>query len=139
MDAKLTWKSGLAFTGIADTKVSIPVDALIEHGGAGEGVSPMEMMLMGLGGCTAMDVISILKKKRQDVTDFEILLHADRAQEHPKVFTDVTIEFVVSGHGIDEEAVARAIELSDTKYCSGMAMMRKAVNITTSYRVVETS
>lgn len=138
MDAKLTWKNELAFTGIAKTNVPIPIDASIEHGGAGEGASPMEMMLMGLGGCTAMDVISILQKKRQDVTNFEILLHADRAQEHPKVFTAVTIEYVITGHGIEDAAVARAIELSETKYCSGIAMMRKAVDIKTSYKVVET-
>lgn len=137
MDAKLTWKSGMAFNGVADTNIEIPLDATIEHGGAGIGASPMELMLMGLGGCTAMDVISILQKKRQEVTNFEIILHADRATEHPKVFTNVTIEYVVTGHGIDAEAVGRAVELSETKYCSGIAMMRKATNLSTSYRVVE--
>ncbi len=137
MDAKLTWKSGMAFNGIADSNIDVPMDATIEHGGAGTGAAPMEFMLMGLGGCTAMDVISILQKKRQEVTNFEIILHADRATEHPKVFTHVTIEYVVTGHNIDAEAVARAVELSETKYCSGIAMMRKATNLSTSYRVVE--
>ena len=90
---------------------------------------------MGLGGCTAMDVISILAKKRQEVTSFEIKLHGDRVTEHPKVFTDITIEYIVKGKNIDPEAVARAVELSENKYCPGMAMLRKAANIKTSYRV----
>ena len=81
MDAKLTWKSGMAFKGVADSNIEVPLDASIEHGGGGAGVVPMEMILMGLGGCTAMDVISILSKKRQEVTSFEILLHGDRATE----------------------------------------------------------
>lgn len=135
MDAKLTWKSGLAFTGVADSNIKVPLDASIAHGGGGEGVVPMEMILMGLGGCTAMDVISILAKKRQEVTSFEIKLHGDRVTEHPKVFTDITIEYIVKGKNIDPEAVARAVELSENKYCPGMAMLRKAANIKTSYRV----
>jgi putative redox protein len=82
-------------------------------------------------------VISILEKKRQKVTDFEVLLHADRASEHPKVFTDITIEYVIKGRDLDPEAVARAVDLSENKYCPGMAMLRKAANITTSYRIEE--
>ena len=135
MDAKLTWKSGLAFKGVANSNIEVPLDASIEHGGGGAGVVPMEMILMGLGGCTAMDVISILSKKRQEVTSFEILLHGDRATEHPKVFTDITIEYVVKGKGLDPEAVARAVELSENKYCPGMAMLRKAANIQTKYTI----
>lgn len=137
MDAKLTWNTGLLFKGVANSNVEVPLDTAVEHGGGGGGVSPMEMILMGLGGCTAMDVISILEKKRQQVTGFELQLHADRADEHPKVFTDITIEYIVKGKGIDPDAVARAIELSETKYCPGMAMLRKTANITTSYRIVE--
>ncbi len=137
MDAKLTWKHAMTFTGVADTRVEIPMDTTLEHGGSGEGATPMELILMGLGGCTAMDVISILQKKRLDVRKFEIVLHADRATEHPKVFTDITLEYVVSGKGIDKESVERAIDLSENKYCSGMAMLRKAVNIKTSYRIIE--
>jgi putative redox protein len=135
MDAKLTWKNGLAFTGVSGSNIEVPLDASVAHGGAGEGVVPMEMILMGLGGCTAMDVISILSKKRQEVTSFEIQLHADRATEHPKVFTDITIEYVVKGKDLDPAAVERAVELSENKYCPGMAMLRKAANIRTSFRV----
>lgn len=137
MDAKITWKSGMAFKGLADSNIEVPLDATVDHGGAGTGAAPMELMLMGLGGCTAMDVISILQKKHQDVTNFEIVLHTDRATKHPKVFTNITIEYVVTGHGIDPEAVARAVDLSETKYCSGIAMMRKAANLSTSFRVIE--
>lgn len=136
MDAKLTWKSGMAFKGVGNsTDFEIPLDAAPDHGGAGTGASPMELMLMGLGGCTAMDVISILEKKRQKVSGFEILLHADRAGDHPKVFTDITLEYIVTGQDIDEEAVKRAVELSETKYCSGMAMMRKAAPISTKVTI----
>ena len=137
MDAKVTWKSGMAFTGVSGSKVEIPLDATVEHGGGGQGAAPMELMLMGLGGCTAMDVISILEKKRQNVTAFEIVLHADRAVDHPRVFTRVTLEYVVTGHNIDPDAVARAVELSETKYCSGISMMRKATDLSTSFRIVE--
>jgi putative redox protein len=137
MDAKITWKNGLAFTGVADSNIEVPLDTTVEHGGAGEGGIPMEMILMGLGGCMAMDVISILAKKRQEVTSFEIQLHADRATEHPKVFTDITIECVVKGKGLDPAAVERAVELSENKYCPAMAMLRKAANISTSFRVEE--
>lgn len=135
MDAKLKWNTGLSFKAVADSNVEVPLDASIDHGGSGDGVAPMEMILMGLGGCTAMDVISILEKKRQKVTDFEIKLHADRAAEHPKVFTDITIEYIVKGQDIDPDAVARAVELSENRYCPGMAMLRKAANIQTKYTV----
>jgi putative redox protein len=137
MDAKLTWNTGLSFKGVANSNVEVPLDTSVDHGGGGEGVAPMEMILMGLGGCTAMDVISILEKKRQKVTGFELQLHADWADEHHKVFTDITIEYIVKGKGIDPDAVARAIELSETKYCPGMAMLRKTANIKTAYRIVE--
>ncbi len=135
MDAKLTWKEGMAFKGVSDSDVEIPLDATVDHGGTGTGPAPMELILMGLGGCTSMDVISILAKKRQQVTSFEIFLHADRASEHPKVFTDITIEYVVKGKDLDAAAVERAVELSENKYCPGMAMLRKAANIKTSFRV----
>ena len=135
MDAKLRWKYGLSFKGVADSNIEVPLSASIDHGGAGDGVVPMEMFLMGLGGCTAMDVMSILEKKRQKVTDFEIKLHANRATDHPKVFTEITIEYIIKGRDIDPEAVARAVELSENKYCPGMAMLRKAANIQTKYTV----
>jgi len=137
MDGKLVWKSGMSFTAETNSGFNVNLDTPVDHGGSGTGPTPMELILVSLGGCTAMDVISILEKKRQDVTNFEILLHADRATEHPKVFTEITIEFVVTGHAIDEEAVKRAVELSETKYCSASAMLSKSAKIHTKITVKE--
>lgn len=95
------------------------------------------LVLLGLAGCTAMDVISILRKKRQHVTGFEVQAHAERAEEHPKVFTDVTIRYIVEGINIDPAAVMRAIELSETKYCPAQAMLVQAVPIKHEYEIVE--
>lgn len=104
----------------------------------GETGSPMELLLQSMVGCTAMDVISILKKKRQDVTGFEVNVSAERAPEHPRKYTAITLEYVVTGNGVDPAAVARSIELSETRYCSVMATFHDAgVPVSTSYRVVE--
>ena len=135
-DARVVWQNGLAFEGTAGSGFSVRLDTSPDEGG-GSGFSPMELVLVGLAGCTAMDVISILKKKRQDVTGFEVHAHGLRADDHPKVFTDITLEYVVRGHNVDPKAVERSIELSENKYCSAMGMLKKAANITTTYRVEE--
>ncbi len=135
-DARVVWQNGLAFEGTAGSGFSVRLDTLPEEGG-GSGFGPMELVLVGLAGCTAMDVISILKKKRQDVIGFEVRAHGLRAEDHPRVFTDITLEYVVRGHGVDPKAVERSIELSETKYCSAMGMLKKAAKITTTYRVEE--
>jgi putative redox protein len=137
MEGKLIWKTGVAFEAITNSGFTVPFDTPVDHGGTGTGPSPMETVLVALGGCTAMDVISILQKKKQDVTNFEILLHGDRAAEHPKVYTAITVEFVVTGHNIDPEAVKRAVELSETKYCSVSAMLRTTAEIKTKVTVKE--
>jgi putative redox protein len=137
MDAKVTWKNGMSFTGVADSGFEIPIGTSVDHGGAGDGTSPMEMLLVALGGCTGMDVVSILEKKRQSVTNFEILIHGDRAEEHPKVYTSITVEYVVTGHAVDPEAVRRAIELSETKYCSVMATLRNTAKVVTKFTLKE--
>jgi putative redox protein len=129
MEANVTWKGHLSFDGSADTGFSLPLGADTEVGGDNDGFRPMELILLGLAGCTAMDVISILTKKRQQVTAFEVWIRAPRASEHPRVFTEVLIEYHVTGHAIDEEAVERAIELSETKYCPAQAMLSKALPI----------
>jgi putative redox protein len=136
MDAKVTWKSGSSFTGTSGSGFDVPLGTSVEHGGAGDGASPMELLLIGVGGCSGMDVISILEKKHQTVTAFEVLVHGDRAEEHPKVFTKINMEYVVTGHALDPEAVKRAVELSETKYCSVMATLRKTaeINITITIR-----
>jgi putative redox protein len=135
-DARVVWKDGLAFEGIGGSGFTVSLDTLAEEG-SGTGFSPMELLLVSLAGCTAMDVISILKKKRQDVTGFEVRAHGLRADDHPKIYTDITLEYVVRGHGVDPKAIERAIELSETKYCSVAGMLKKAANITTTFRVQE--
>ena len=135
-DAKVVWKEGLAFEGIGGSGFTVSLDTRAEEGG-GTGFGPMELLLVSLAGCTAMDVISILKKKRQDVTGFEVRAHGLRADDHPKIYTDITLEYVVRGHGVDPKAIERAIELSETKYCSVAGMLKKAANITTTFRVEE--
>ena len=137
MDAKVTWKNGLSFTGTSGSGFDIPLGVSEEHGGVGDGASPMELILVALGGCTGMDVISILKKKQQDVTHFEVVIHGERAEEHPKVYTDITLEYIVTGHNVDLEAVKRAVELSETKYCSVNGMLKKSAVIHTLCTVQE--
>jgi putative redox protein len=137
VDAKVTWLGQMSFVGTADTGFTLPLGADPSVGGDNDGFRPMELMAISLAGCTAMDVISILKKKRQQVSTFEVRLHAERATEHPKVFTHVQVEYVVEGYRIDPVAVERAIELSSTKYCSAQAMLAKAVKIEHTYTIRE--
>jgi putative redox protein len=137
MDAKVVWSHGLSFTGVADSGFTVAVGADPSVGGDDDGMRPMELLLTGLAGCTAMDVISILTKKRQQVTGFEVRAHAERAAEHPKVFTAIHLHYVVRGRGVDPVAVQRAMELSETKYCPAQAMFSQIMPITMSYEVIE--
>ena len=139
MDANVTWQGNLTFEGTADSGYKVPLGTEPEVGGNNDGFKPMELLLTGLAGCTAMDVISILKKKKQDVTDFEVKAHADRASEQPRVFTHIMIEYIVTGHHVDPVAVDRAIELSETKYCPAQAMLKKAVTIEHKVTLLEAS
>ena len=139
MTVKTRLIEDMAFTAEAGSGHTVMLDAA-EHGGGHDlGFRPMELLLAGLSGCTAMDVISILRKKRQDVTDYEVRVHGERAEDHPMVFTDITVEHIITGHHINEEAVARAIELSETKYCGAGAMLRKTAHLKHSYRIVESA
>lgn len=137
MDAKVTWQGGLSFQGTADTGFSVPLGAEVDVGGRENGFRPMELIAAGLAGCTAMDVISILQKKRQDVTAFEVRVHATRAEAHPKVFTKAEIEYLVWGRGLDEAAIVRAIELSATRYCPAQAMLSRAFPMRLKYTIYE--
>ncbi len=137
MQAKVTWQGNMAFTGSADSGFNVQLDSKKEVGGEGQGFIPMELMAISLAGCTAMDVISILRKKRQDVTDFEVHVDALRAAEHPKVFTSATIDYLVSGHNVDEKAVMRAIQLSVENYCPAQAMLGKLMPIDLRYQIFE--
>ncbi|NOZ05920.1 MAG: OsmC family protein [Chloroflexi bacterium] len=136
-DAEVTWVGGMAFEGTTPTGHTVVLDAGEAVGGENKGFRPLSLLLVGLAGCTAMDVISILRKKRQDVTGLQVRVEAERAPDHPKVYTDIVLEFIVQGHDVDERAVARAIELSQTKYCSASGMLGKVAQISAQYRIEE--
>jgi putative redox protein len=127
----------MSFRGTADTGFTLPLDAHPDVGGDNQGFRPLELMAISLAGCTAMDVISILKKKQQDVVNFEVNVHADQASEHPHIFTHVTVEYIITGRGVTQAAVQRAIELSTTRYCPAQAMLGKAVTIDHTYVINE--
>jgi putative redox protein len=130
MEAKVVWKGKMSFNGTSDSGFSVPLGTDADLGGDNDGLRPMELIAIGLAGCTGMDVISILSKKKQKVTGFEVQVHAEKSAEHPKVFTKIEVEYVVNGEDIDRAAVERAVELSVTKYCPAQAMLVKAVPIT---------
>lgn len=119
----------------ADSNHWVTMDGSPTFGGSDAGSSPKELLLMALGGCTAMDVIPILRKKRSPVESIVIRVSGNAREEHPQVFTDIHIEYIIQGDGINREDVERAIELSTTKYCSVSAMLRGNVSITHSYRI----
>lgn len=129
MEAKAVWKGDLTFVGSADSGFSLVMDTFKEVGGNESGFRPVELIAIGVAGCTGMDVISILKKKHQEVTAFEVLVHATRAAEHPKKITHMLIEYVVTGKNIDPAAVERAVQLSEEKYCPSIATIRNNVTI----------
>jgi putative redox protein len=137
MDAQVIWREGLEFAGVSNSSVQIPLGPAKSEGGTSHGASPIELLLIGLAGCTAMDVVSLLQKKRQQVTAFKVQAHADRAEEFPRVFTHITIEYVITGHALERTAVERSVELSITKYCPAYAMLSKAVPIETKVTLVE--
>jgi putative redox protein len=135
--AKVSWQGSLSFSGTADSGFSIPLDAKAASGGDEDGFRPMELIAIGLAGCTAMDVISILQKKRQDVTAFNVQVDADRAEDHPKVFTSAVIEYHITGNDIDENAVVRSIELSAERYCPAQAMFANVFPMKMKYTLYE--
>lgn len=135
MKASIQWHEDLRFTGLNDEGVQVPMQGGADESGQREGFLPLELMLLALIGCTGMDVISILQKKRQQVTDFGLEVEATQADDHPRVFTSITVIFHVTGHDISEKAVARAIELSSERYCPSTAMLRQAVAIEQSYQI----
>jgi putative redox protein len=137
MEATITWDHGLSFSATADSGFRVPLGGDSAVGGEDDGFRPMELLAVGLAGCSAMDVISILEKKRQEVTGFEVRIRADRAETHPKVFTNIVIEYHVRGRNVESAAVERAIELSETRYCSAHAMLSQVVPIRHEYHITE--
>ncbi len=134
MQAKVKWLDDMRFIGTSGSGHALVMDGA---GPEGEAPSPMEMVLMAVGGCSSVDVVSILKKARQDVRDVEVLIKADRADTTPRVFTAIALEFVVTGHDVSDNHVQRAVALSMDKYCSVSKMLEQAAEISHSYRIVE--
>ena len=135
MRATVKWLDGAAFVGESGSGHAMVIDGAPTAGGRNIGPRPMEMMLIGLGGCSAFDVVLILRKSRQAVTDCRVELEAERADTAPRVFTRIHMVFVVSGKELRESAVRRAVDLSAEKYCSATAMLRASVEITHEYRI----
>src|SRR6266516_3242826 len=137
MSAQAKLATGMRFQVEAGSGHHVTLDAAEHGGGYNEGFRPMEMLLVGLAGCTGMDVISILRKKRQQVTGYEVHVTGVRAEDHPMVFVEITVEHIVSGHHIQPEAVERAIQLSEERYCGAGAMLGKVAHLTHTFRIVE--
>ena len=136
MQATVRWQEAARFVGESGSGHSVVMDGPPDHGGRNAGVRPMEMLLLGLGGCSAFDVMNILSKSRQKVSDCWVELKAERADAVPAVFTRIDLHFVVMGQNLKEKQVARAVELSATKYCSASIMLEAAgVQINHSYEI----
>jgi putative redox protein len=135
VNATVKLVEGMSFSGTSSSGHSLSMDADEVSGGRNQGFRPMELLLVGLGGCTGMDVISILRKKRQDISGLEINVNGEKTDDYPKVYRTMHIEYVVTGKNVQKEAVERAIELSLTKYCSVGATLAKAGQITHSYQI----
>lgn len=136
MECRISWKGEARFDATSGSGHTLTMDGPPDHGGKNQGPRPMEMLLIGVGGCSAFDVIHILKKARQDVTDCEAQLSAERVDDVPAVFRKIHIHFVVKGNNLKENQVKRAVELSAEKYCSASIMLGRAgVEISHSYEI----
>ncbi len=136
METKVVWNGKMKFTGNTPSNFSIVMDASLDHGGEDQGPRPMELVLVALGGCTGMDVISILQKMKEKVENFEIKISAERAEEHPKVYKKVHLEYIFKGENLKEENIKKAIELSQTKYCSVSAILKGTAEVTYSWKIL---
>jgi len=139
MKARVKWVEGMTFLGESASGHAVVMDGAPEFGGRNLGARPMEMLLLGMGGCTAFDVVLILKKARQAVADCVVELEATRAETDPKVFTAIHVHFVVKGTNLSDKHVSRAVELSAEKYCSASIMLGKTAKITHDYEIQEVS
>ena len=137
VEAKVTLVKEMQFSGSATSGHTLLMDADDASGGQNAGFRPMELLLVGFGGCSGMDVISILRKKRQNVTGLAINVRGEKSDSAPKIYKEVFIEYVITGKSVEQQAVERAITLSLEKYCSVGATLAKAGKITHSYRIVE--
>jgi putative redox protein len=135
--ASVTLVDGMQFAVETGSGHSFTIDAVPDVGGKDTGPRPFELVAAGVAGCTAMDVISILRKMQQKVTGLKVEVHGERAAEHPKVFLEIHIEYTLTGYGLSEDRVTRAIELSQTKYCPAIASLRPGTPITSSFTIFE--
>jgi len=135
MKARVKWVEDVTFVGESGSGHAVVMDGPPESGGRNLGVRPMEMLLIGMGGCTAFDIVLILGKARQRVTDCVVEVEAERAETVPRVFTRIHVHFIVTGVGLSDKQVARAVELSAEKYCSASIMLGKAAVITHDYEI----
>lgn len=137
MKARIKWVENVCFMGESETGHAVVLDGAPDAGGRNLGMRPMEMLLIGMGACTSFDVVTILKKARQPVTDCVAEIEAARADEVPKVFTKIHVHFVVTGTGLNAVQVERAVKLSAEKYCSASIMLGKSAEITHDFEIVE--
>ncbi len=137
MKATIKWIDGVSFVGESESGHAVVIDGPPSAGGRNKGMRPMELVLVGMGACSAFDVVSILTKGRHDVTDCQADLAAERAEEDPKVFTKIHVHFKVSGRGLRANAVERAVQLSAEKYCSASIMLGKTAAITHDFEIIE--
>lgn len=135
MKAILDWQGDLAFTASAESGHQVSIDGPPDLGGHDSGSRPMELMLMSIGGCSVMDVIHILKKARQEVTDCRVEVEGERRQTQPKVFTSIHIHFIVTGRDLNENRVSRAVALATEKYCSAIASLSSDITVTHGYTI----
>ena len=135
MKCRVKWLDHMSFVGESGSGHSVVMDGAPEVGGRNLGVRPMEMLLLGLGGCTAFDVVSILHKSRQAISDCEVEIEAERADDIPRVFTRIHVHFIVSGKDLDPKKVEKAVSLSADKYCSASRMLEKAADITHDFEI----
>ena len=137
MKARVKWLDGFTMVGESESGHALVMDGPPEHGGRNLGVRPMEMLLLGMGGCTEFDVLHILRKARQEVTHCEVVLEAERADTDPKVFSRIHAHFVISGRNISEQRVAKAIALSAEKYCSASIMLGATAEISHDFEIID--
>lgn len=137
MELRVKWVDGMMFVGESESGHAVVIDGPPEIGGKNMGVRPMEMLLLGMGGCTSIDVLQILQKGRQNITDCVAEISAERVETIPKVFSKIHVHFVITGKDLKEAVVARAVKLSAEKYCSASLMLEKAVDITHDFEILE--
>lgn len=137
MSVQAMLETGMCFDVTTGSGHHVLLDASEHNGGQDRGPRPMEMLLVALATCASMDILSILRKKRQHITSYEVRVRGERADEHPKVFVEIVVEHILTGHAIKAEAVKRAIDLTEERYCGASAMLGKTATIIHSFRLIE--